>query len=418
MLQSSRMLPILPPISARAKLFIGLISLGAAAVFFCVGYAVGQEPEGLSKLLGFGQVQGTHEDTPAWLSADVDFEMFWDVWDLVKAQYVDQPISDKDLFYGALEGLVWGLDDPYSTFFTPQLAEEFNEQLSGKFFGIGAEIGLDDQGNIVVVAPLAETPADRAGVLAGDRILFIDDLDTFGMAVNEAVTKIRGAKGTTVVLTVGRPNQELLKIEIVRDEIRINSVKWSVRADGIGVINVSVFNEDTPPLFAQAVRELQDQGVDELIVDLRNNPGGLLDASIILAGYWVGDDVVVIEDTGEDQDELLGEGLPVLAEIETVVLVNGGSASASEILAGALQDYNEAEIIGEQTFGKGSVQEYHDLPDGSAVKITVARWLTPLGRSIDKEGIVPDQVVVYSPDEAHADSDSQLQAAVDFLAAH
>jgi carboxyl-terminal processing protease len=415
-LQSSHMFRFPPPDSPLAKPLKALAGAVLAGVFFVFGYTLGQEPGGLAAVLGQGQVQGTHGQAPAWMSDDVDFEMFWDVWDLVKSQYVDQPTSDKDLFYGALEGLVWGLEDPYSTFFTPQLAEEFNQELSGKFFGIGAEIGLDEQGNIVVVAPLADTPADRAGILANDRILFIDDVDTFGMSVNEAVTKIRGDKGTTVTLTIGRAESEPFDVPIVRDEIRIDSVKWSVREDGIGMVSVTVFNEDTPPLFARAVQALQDQGVEKVIIDLRNNPGGLLDAAIILAGYWVGDDVVVIEDMGEDQQELLGQGLPLLADTETVVLVNGGSASASEILAGALQDYDRATIIGEQTFGKGSVQQYHDLPDGSAVKITVARWLTPLGRSIDKEGIVPDQEVIYSSDEAHADTDSQLQAAVDFLA--
>ena len=205
-------------------------------------------------------------------------------------------------------------------------------------------------------------------------------------------------------------------MSIVRDEIKIDSVTWEVRDDGIAVLSINVFNADTPRLFAQAVEEIQEQGSEELIVDLRNNPGGLLDASIILAGYWVGDKVVVIEDTGEDKTDLRGQGVPLLAETQTVVLVNGGSASASEILAGALQDYDKATVIGEQTFGKGSVQEYHELPDGSAVKITVARWLTPLGRSIDEEGIAPDQVVPYSLDETHADSDPQLEAAVDFLA--
>jgi carboxyl-terminal processing protease len=416
MLQSSHMFRFPSPDAPLGKPLRALVGAVLAGFFFIFGYALGQEPGGLSSVLGLGQVQGTHGEAPAWIDDDVDFEMFWDVWDLVQAQYVDQPTSDKDLFYGALEGLVWGLDDPYSTFFTPQLAEEFNQELSGKFFGIGAEIGLDDQGGIVVVAPLADTPADRAGVLAGDRILLIDDLDTFGMTVNEAVSKIRGDKGTTVTLTMGRADQEPIKIPIVRDEIKIDSVKWNVREDGIGVVSISVFNEDTPPLFAQAVREIQDQGVDQVIIDLRNNPGGLLDAAIVLAGYWVGDDVVVIEDTGEDREELFGQGLPLLSDTQTVVLVNGGSASASEILAGALQDYGKATVIGEQTFGKGSVQQYHDLPDGSAVKITVARWLTPLGRSIDKEGIAPDQEVAYSLDEEHADTDAQLQAAVDFLA--
>lgn len=394
-----------------------LFYAGFAAFFFVFGYTLGEAPGDLREgQAGEGSVEGVNGPVPEWLDDDVSFKMFWDVWSLIQSEYVDSPASEKDLFYGALQGLVWGLDDPYSTFFTPQLAEEFNQQLDNTFSGIGAEIGLDDAGNVVVVSPIKETPADRAGLRPEDRILAIDGVDTAGMSVNEAVEKIRGDKGTTVTLTLGRPGEDAFDVSIVRDEITIDSVSWEVRDDGIAVISVNVFNDETPRLFAQAVQEIQDQGSEELIVDLRNNPGGLLDGAIILAGYWLGDKVVVIEDTGEEKIDLQGQGIPLLAETQTVVLVNGGSASASEILAGALQDYDKATLIGEQTFGKGSVQEYHELPDGSAVKITVARWLTPLGRSIDEAGIVPDQVVTYSLDETHADTDPQLEAAVDFLA--
>jgi carboxyl-terminal processing protease len=402
------------PLSTPLKV---LFYLGFAAFFLVFGYTLGESPGNLTNgQVAEGSVEGVNGPAPAWVANDVNFDMFWDVWSLVKNDYVDSPAADKDLFYGALQGLVWGLEDPYSTFFTPKMAEEFNQQLDGTFFGIGAEIGLDDSANVVVVSPIKGTPADRAGLRPEDMILAIDGLTTAGMSVNEAVDKIRGEKGTTVVLTLGRPGAEAFDVSIIRDEIKIDSVSWEVRDDGIAVISINVFNDQTPSLFAEAVQDIQDQGSEELIVDLRNNPGGLLDASIILAGYWVGDKVVVIEDTGEDRTDLKGRGVPLLAETQTVVLVNGGSASASEILAGALQDYNNATVIGEQTFGKGSVQEYHELPDGSAVKITVARWLTPLGRSIDKEGIAPDQVVAYSLDEEHADTDPQLEAAVNFLA--
>lgn len=419
MLQFSHMFNPLDSKSPLEAPLKTLFYLGFATFFFVFGYTLGEAPGHLDTLVTEpGNVNSQHGPTPDWVSDDVSFNMFWDVWDLVQRQYVDHPAPDKDLFYGALQGLVWGLKDPYSTFFTPEMAASFNQQLDGTFFGIGAEIGLDDAANIVVVAPIAGTPADQAGLRPEDHILAIDGFETAGLSVNEAVEKIRGEKGTTVVLTVGRTKQEPFEVPIVRDEIKIDSVTWKVRDDGIGVISINVFNDDTPHLFAQAVQELQAQGTDELILDLRNNPGGLLNAATILAGYWVGDKVVVIEDNGEDKTDLKGEGVPVLADTQTVVLVNGGSASASEILAGALQDYGEAEVIGEQTFGKGSVQEYHDLPDGSAVKITVARWLTPLGRSIDKAGISPDEVVTYSLDDAHADTDPQLEAAVDFLTTH
>ncbi len=418
MLQFSRMLDIPESRSPLATPLKVLFYAGFSAFFFVFGYTLGEAPGSLQTddQVTAGSVEGINGPVPDWFDDDIDFRMFWDVWKLIQAEYVDSPTVDKDLFYAALQGLVWGLEDPYSTFFTPQLAEDFNQQLDGTFFGIGAEIGLDDVGNVVVVAPIKDTPADRAGLRPTDHILAIDGVETLGMSVNEAVNKIRGDQGTTVTLTLSRPNLEAFDVSITRDEIKIDSVSLEVRSDGIALITINVFNHETPGLFAQAVERIQAQGVDELIVDLRNNPGGLLDAAIVLAGYWVGDKVVVIEDTGEMRLDLKGQGLPLLADTQTVVLVNGGSASASEILAGALQDYGQATVLGEQTFGKGSVQEYHALPDGSAVKITVARWLTPLGRSIDEEGISPDQVVTYSLDETHADTDPQIEAAVDFLA--
>ncbi len=401
--------PLIAPLKA-------LFYAGFAAFFFVFGYTLGETPGSISVAGGeAGEVEGVNGPAPAWLDDDVSFNMFWEVWQLVKTEYVDSPAADKDLFYGALQGLVWGLEDPYSSFFTPSQANEFNQQLDGTFFGIGAEIGLDEAARVIVISPINNTPAARAGLRPEDRIVAIDGVSTSGMSVNEAVNKIRGPKDTSVTLTLARGEIPPFDVSIVRDEIKIDSVSYEIRSDGIAVISINVFNDDTPRLFAQAAQQILDTGTQKLIVDLRNNPGGLLDASIILASYWIGDKVVVIEDTGEQKIELKGEGVPLLSSLKTVVLVNGGSASASEILAGALQDYHEATVLGEQTFGKGSVQEYHELPDGSAVKITVARWLTPLERSIDTAGITPDQVVTYSLDEIHADTDPQLEAAVDFL---
>lgn len=399
------------PLAAPLK---ALFYVGFAAFFFVFGYTLGETP-GAPSWGKDGQVTGQREDAPEWLSGDVDFDLFWEVWDLVRSEYVEQDVPDKQLFYGALKGLLGGLEDPYSSFFTPRMAEEFSQELAGTFFGIGAEIGLDENGNIVVIAPLPDTPAERAGILAGDRILFVGNTDTTGLTVNEAVQLIRGEKGTEVVLTLSRDNSEPFEVPITRDEITIKSVTWELRDDGIGVITVSMFNDDTAALFREASQELIGDGMTSLIVDLRNNPGGLLDSAIDLAGYWVGDDVVVIESTGDDRLELKADGVPWFSETKTVVLVNGGSASASEILAGALQDYDLAEVIGEQTFGKGSVQTYHELSEGSAVKITVAKWLTPLGRSIDQDGITPDMVVSLTQEDFNANKDPQLEAAINFL---
>ena len=415
MLQSFRMSDATGRRSPLAVPLKVLFYVGFAAFFFVFGYTLGEAPGEIAPGREPGHVTGIKDETPEWLPGDVDFDLFWDVWDMVRSEYVDKGVSDKQLFYGALQGLVWGLEDPYSSFFTPQKAEEFNQELAGTFFGIGAEIGLDQDGNVVVIAPLPDTPADRAGIQAGDRILLVDDTDTTGLTVNEAVQMIRGEKGTSVTLTISRDGSEPFEVQIVRDEIKIKSVTWKVQDDGIGVITISMFNEETSGLFKQASQELLQKGVAKLIVDLRNNPGGLLDSAIELAGYWVGDDVVVIEATGDDRLELPANGVPWFSEMDTVVLVNGGSASASEILAGALQDYDLAQVIGEQTFGKGSVQTYHELPDGSAVKITVAKWLTPLGRSIDKNGITPDAVVPLTQEDFNANQDPQLEAAINFL---
>lgn len=392
-----------------------LLGVTLIVVIFYSGFAVGEVagarsvvPAGEGQVVvGDGQLTG--------LSDDVDFGTYWDVWNLVKDSYVHQPVSDQGLFYGSLEGLMESLDDPYSVFFDPATAEEFNQELSGKFFGIGAEIGQKDD-VIVVIAPLSGEPAAKAGIMAGDQILAIDGQDTFGFSVNEAVLKIRGEEGTTVTLTVLHPGAtETNEITITRAEITVDSVSWEIRDDGIAVIEVSMFNEDTTALFQQAVQEMLTANVKGVVIDLRNNPGGLLNEAISLASFWIDSQTVVIEKDLEGEHPFNATGTARLVGLPTVVLVNGGSASASEILAGALQDYKVATVIGEQTFGKGSVQQYYEYEDGSAVKITVAEWLTPLGRSINKVGITPDQIVEFTIEDYNAGKTPQLDAAIDYL---
>lgn len=352
-------------------------------------------------------------DTPP---TNVDLDLMWGVWNLVKSKYVDRPVNDEDLFQGAMQGMVYGLKDPYSVYFTPEQAEEFNNQLAGSFFGIGAEIGLNDEGAIVVIAPLAGTPADKAGLKSGDQILMVDGVETLGMTVNEVVSHIRGEKGTQVKLLVGRVGEEApTELTITRDEISIDSVKWTMRDDGLAVISISIFNEDTSELFKKAVTEIKDKKAKGLIIDLRNDPGGYLEAAINLIGYWVDDEVAVKEKTQAGVKEFKADGPNTLKDFPTVILVNGGSASASEILSGALQDYGQATLVGEQTFGKGSVQEYQELPNGGAVKITVARWLTPKDRSIDKLGIEPDYIIPYTKADFDAKRDPQMDEAVRLL---
>lgn len=384
------------------------------AVFY-IGFVAGNA-NGSKSIVPSGESDVIHEGDISYSSVDdIDFRQFWEAWNLIKDSYVNQPVSEEALFYGAMQGLLSALDDPYTTFFTPELAEQFNMELEGSFFGIGAEIGLRDD-NLVIIAPLAASPAEGAGVLAGDRILAVDGQDTYGLTVNEAVMMIRGEEGVPVVLTMMRDEwNEPRDVTIVRAEINIDSVTWEIRDDGIAVVEIYMFNEDTTDLFQEAVQDILKEDVDGIVLDVRNNPGGLLSEAINIAGFWVDGKTVVIEKVQDKETELGAAGIAQLAGIPTVVLVNGGSASASEILAGALQDYNSATVIGEQTFGKGSVQEYYGFPDTSALKITVAEWLTPLGRSINDVGIEPDIVVEYTEEDYNAGNTPQFDAAIDFL---
>lgn len=364
-----------------------------------------------------GTVIGIGQSPPFGVASDVEFRMFWDVWNLLKQKYYQQPIEDKRLFYGALAGLAYSLDDPYTTFFEPSSAQEFEQALSGKFEGIGAEIGLRE-GRITVIAPLPGTPAERAGLRPGDLINTIDGEETTGFAVEEAVTKIRGPKGTQVTLGIERPDAQepLFEVTITRDQIQVESVRVKQREDGIAMIEVTNFNGDTEAGFSRAVQQVLRAEPKGLIIDLRNNPGGYLDTALAMAGEWVGDAVVVKERRhGEIFEELRGLGRKRLSGIPTVVLVNEGSASAAEIVAGALQDYGVATIVGAKTFGKGSVQDYVDLPDGSAVKITIAEWLTPKERTINKTGLEPDVAVDRTPEDYEKQLDPQLDRAVAIL---
>lgn len=385
---------------------LGVIILGAV---FYAGYEAGASSSTRAEVMA---VEGVLEGTEG---AQYDWRLLGTIWDLLDTQYLRQPIDSEALYYGAIEGIVNAIDDPYSTFFTPELAENFNQDIAGSFFGIGAEIGLRDD-YVVVVAPIGDSPAERAGLQAGDIILAVDGKDATNWSVQEAVLNIRGEEGVPVTLTILREGESLpADIDIIREEISIDSVKWEVLDGGIGLIELQLFNEDTTPLFAEAVQDLLLQGVNDVIIDLRNNPGGLLSSAVDIADFWLDGQIVVRERTRNGEFSLSDRPGAPLAGVQTVVLVNGGSASASEIVAGALQDYGKAHIIGTTTFGKGSVQEYREFPDGSAVKITVAEWLTPLGRSIDGSGIEPDEIIEYTLEDAENAETPQLEAARNFL---
>ncbi|MCX6714658.1 MAG: S41 family peptidase [Candidatus Uhrbacteria bacterium] len=398
------------------NVLVGLFCFLFLIVSFSGGYFIG-ESQAARKIVPIGEARVTGQGSvSAALAKDIDFKNFWDIWNLSKEKFYKQPVSDKDLYYGALKGLVSGLHDPYSVYFDPEEAKKFNEDLSESFVGIGAQIGIKDE-RLTVIAPLDDSPATKAGLQSGDWIVTIDGTETSGMSVEEAVSKIRGEDGTSVTLQVSRKGLDVLKeIKIIRQKITVDSVKWKIEDGNIMTISISTFNGDTSSLFSNAVQEALSKNVKGIILDLRGDPGGLLTAAVDVASAWVGYDPVVSEKGKSVGNTFNGVTAPRLSGIPTVVLVDGGSASASEIVSGALQDYAYAKLVGVKTFGKGSVQDYQDLPDGSAIKITTAEWFTPKGRNINKTGIEPDVNVVFDAEAYKKNQhDNQKQTARDVL---
>jgi carboxyl-terminal processing protease len=367
-----------------------------------------------------GNVTGKYsQDTGGRLSQDVNFNLYWEVWDALESKYVDKSkVNEKEMFYGSLRGLASSMGDPYTVFFDPKDSQTFNNDLSGTFEGIGAEVGMRDNA-ITVIAPLDGMPAEKAGIKAGDIIAAINGSSTASMTIDAAVDKIRGPKDTKVSLTIFRAGFKETKIFVItRDVIYVKSVKTELRPDKVFVITITNFNEDTSALFASAVQEAVKDAPKGLIIDLRNNPGGFLDSAVSLASEWVTSGKVIVSEKSSDPTEnnqYKSSGVQSLNKFPTVVLVNGGSASASEILAGALKDYSLAKVVGEKTFGKGSVQQLQQLSDGSMLKVTVAKWYTPNGYSINEQGITPDIIATTTDALYLAGKDPQLDTAVGIL---
>ena len=315
---------------------------------------------------------------------EVNFSLFWDVWKDVEDSYVDKNrINREDMVYGAISGMVKSLGDPYTVFLDPKEAKKFKDDVSGSFEGIGAEIGLR-KNIITVISPLKDTPAEKAGLRAGDKILKIGDVITIDMSVEEAVSLIRGPKGTEVILTITRDGFEKAReIRIIRGTIKIPIVEFEMKGS-VAYVALYHFTANSSLELKNALRNALNDGAKGMILDLRNNPGGYLDVSIDIASIFLPiGETVVIEDFGNGKrDEYKSYGPGVLKDFPMVVLINEGSASASEILAGALRDVRGVQLIGQKTFGKGSVQELKDLDLGASLKVTIAKWLTPGGCSI------------------------------------
>lgn len=349
----------------------------------------------------------------------IDFSLFWKVWGILKDKYVDKSKLDaRELFYGAIDGMLAATKDPYTTFFSPKENQEFNESISGTFEGIGAEMAIRDD-VLTIIAPLEGTPAEKAGLLSGDKIVKIDDVVSSSYSLDEAVKNIRGQKGTQVKLTIFREGEEETRdILVTRDVILVKSVRFEMKENDIAYIRVSRFGDDTEKEFSNAVKETLAKKAKALVIDLRNNPGGFLDTAVAMASTALpsGKTVVIEEDSEGKRKEIKARGGDVLSGLPTVVLINQGSASASEILAGALRDNRDnVTLIGKKSFGKGSVQELISVSSDTAVKITVARWLTPSGKQIHNVGIAPDIEVGLSSDDIEQKRDPQLDRALEEL---
>jgi len=381
--------------SSHKKSLLTTIGIFTVLVAFTFGYFVGTAKGLHTQIVNSeGQVDITKviDLYSKSRSSSVNFDQFWKVWDMVKKQHVSQPVDEVNLFYGAMEGMVAGLGDPYSVYFPPKKAEEFVNDLSGEFEGIGAEIAKKDDA-ITVIAPLPGSPAEKAGMKTGDKIYKINTDDAHTLTVEEAIQKIRGPHGTEVTLTVGQGKPEKIReIKIIRDKIVLPTVVWEKKSNAIAYLRIHYFNEETNPQFRKAVNEIKAFGAKGIILDMRSNPGGYLDTSVQVASEWIPEGIVVRERFNDKtvKDYTTMGTSHQFAGIPTVVLVDEGTASGAEIVAGALQDYGIATLVGKKTFGKGSVQNLEPFPDGSALKLTIAKWFTPKDRAIDKEGIEPD----------------------------
>ncbi len=393
---------------------IGILIIVVAALTggaFYFGYKRGTEKPQTVIIRGVANLEEGNVEA-------VDFSLFWDAWKTLKDKYVGaDKINNQDLVYGAVSGLFGALKDPNSVFFPPSDAKKFEEDIAGEFSGIGAEIGIrNDQ--LVIIAPLKNSPAEKAGLKAGDKIIKINDAFTVGLNVDEAVKLIRGERGTKVILTISRNGWEKSKeISIIRDIIQVPTIDWEIKDNNIAYIHLYNFYEKAPFLLYQAISEIVFKNPKGIILDLRDNPGGYLEGAVNIAGWFLDPGkVVVSEEFRSGKKEVFktyGSGL--FDGFPMVVLVNEGSASASEILAGALRDNNKIKLIGKKTFGKGTVQELETLKDGSMVKITVAHWLMPNGGLIEKNGLNPDYEVDLTEEDVKAGRDPQLEKAVEIL---
>jgi len=394
-----------------------LILAVLASVFF-VGVHVGKNEFGNSS--NAANVINKDKDAPI----TVDFGPFWKAWSILNEKFVSkEPIDEQKKIWGSISGLAESLGDPYTVFFPPEENKSFQSEIAGNFEGVGMEIAIQD-GTLTVVTPLRGSPAEKAGIKAKDKILKIDNTSTQDITVEKAVKLIRGKGGTTVTLSIRRNGvNNTFPVKIMRGTIEIPTLDTEIikpeGKDPVFVIKLYNFNANANGLFRNALRQFITSGTPKLVLDLRNNPGGYLESAVDMASFFLpAGKVVVTEDYGKSgkPKEHRSRGYDVFnSNLKMVILVNEGSASASEILAGALQDHGKAVIFGRKTFGKGSVQELVPITAETSLKVTIARWLTPKGKSISEGGLSPDVELSSKEMEVREGKDIPLDKAVEYL---
>jgi carboxyl-terminal processing protease len=348
---------------------------------------------------------------------DTLFQPFWEAWNIVHDEYVDQPVDNTVLMQGAIRGMMESLGDEHSSYMDPKTFEDANSGLAGEYEGIGAWVDTTAD-YLTIISPIPGSPAESVGLKPGDRIIAINGVDMTGIDTELVRQKVLGPAGSTVILTIARESEsEPLDFSITRDKIVVQSATGEMLDDGIGYVQITTFGDKTTPELRAALKDLMAQNPKGLIIDLRNNGGGYLQTSVEVASEFIGDGVILYEQYGDGERttyQALGNGQAT--EIPLVVLINEGTASASEIVAGAIQDYGRGKLVGVTSFGKGSVQNWVPLSnDQGAVRVTIAKWLTPNERTIHGEGLEPDVVVEITDEDFEADRDPQLDKAIEVL---
>jgi carboxyl-terminal processing protease len=361
-------------------------------------------------------VRSVIRGSPAPAKAPSEFGVFWEVWNIISREFYGKVPSTKEMTYAAIRGAIKTLNDQHTVFLEPRRADQEKEQLRGDFQGIGAQVNVQNN-QIVIVAPIPGSPAEKAGIKAGDIIVKVDDKDVTNMSLEDVVAIIRGPRGTKVKVTVVRLGvKDPIAFEITRDVIQTPSVITRLEEGNIGYVRLTIFGGKSRDEVANALKDLKAKGAKAFIFDLRDNPGGYLDTAIGVAGQFIKDGVIAYERGKSGQDkEFKADGKGEWTDGPLVILINKGSASASEIVSGAVQDRKRGTLIGDTSFGKGSVQSVHELSDKSSVHVTIAEWLTPNKTQISGKGLTPDMSIPIGPEDQKRGLDTQLKAAIDYL---